>query len=306
MSTPSNILSESSVESRGMAVAMTAARLLYWSIRRELWENRAIYIAPVAVAAVFLFGFSLSALMMLAGLHPAPWLDPAQQSAVTREPYEYAGNMIIAATLIVGLFYSVDTLYGERRDRSILFWKSLPVSDLTTVLAKASIPIVILPLLAVGLAVATQWLMLLISSAAVLIKGQDVGIMWARLPIVQIWLMMLFHSFLIHGLWQSPIYGWLMLVSAWARRAPILWATLPPLAIGFAEKAAFNTTYFGSFIGSRFTGGAEGAAIMEHPMAMAMPGPAHFLINPGLWISFACTAAFIAGAVRLRRYRGPV
>ena len=309
MSTQSNVMSESSVESRGIAAAMPAARLVYWSIRRELWENRAIYIAPVAVAAVFLFGFSLSALLMLAGRHPAPWLDPAQQGTLIRQPYEYAGNLIIAATLIVGLFYSVDTLHGERRDRSILFWKSLPLSDLTTVLTKASIPIVILPLLAFGLAVATQWLMLLISSGALLIKGQAVGTMWARLPIVQIWLMMLFHFLAIHGLWQSPIYGWLMLVSAWARRAPILWAVLPPLAIGFGEKAAFNTTYFGDLIGSRFTGGAEGTAIMEHHMTTmvsgGMPAPAHFLINPGLWIGLACTAVFIAGAVRLRRYRGP-
>lgn len=309
MSSPSNVMSESSVGSRGnVATVMPAARLLYWSIRRELWENRGIYVAPVAVAAVFLFGFSLSALIMLAGLHPAPWLDPTQRDALIRQPFEYAGNVIMAAALIVGLLYSVDALYGERRDRSILFWKSLPVSDLATVLAKASVPIVILPLLAFGLAVATQWMMLLIGSAALLIKGQAVGTMWSQLSVVHMWRMMLFHFIAIHGLWQSPIYAWLMLVSAWARRAPILWAVLPPLAIGFGEKAAFNTIHFASFIGSRFTGGPEGAAIMEHQMTMisgGMPGPAHFLINPGLWIGFVITAAFLAGAVRLRRYRGP-
>jgi hypothetical protein len=83
---------------------------------------------------------------------------------------------------------------------------------------------------------------------------------------------------------------------------------LPPLAIGFAEKAAFNTTHFGTLIGNRFTGGSEGAAIMENGRSMAtmtLLGPAHFLINPGLWIGLAFTAAFLAAAVRLRRYRGP-
>jgi ABC-2 type transport system permease protein len=118
----------------------------------------------------------------------------------------------------------------------------------------------------------------------------------------------LFHFLCVHGLWQSPIYGWLLMVSAWARRAPILWAVLPPLAIGFCEKAAFNTTHFGELIGSRFTGGPEGSAIMEHQMGMAatmMRSPTHFFISAGLWIGFAITAAFLTVAVRLRRYRGP-
>ena len=89
----------------------------------------------------------------------------------------------------------------------------------------------------------------------------------------------------------------------------LLWAVLPPLAIGFGEKAAFNTAYFGSLIGNRFTGGSEGAAIMEQGRAMGTStilGPAHFLINPGLWIGLAFTAAFLAAAIRIRRYRGPI
>jgi hypothetical protein len=84
---------------------------------------------------------------------------------------------------------------------------------------------------------------------------------------------------------------------------------LPPLTIGIVEKVAFNTTYFGTLIGNRFTGGSEGIAIMERGRAMdpmMLFAPLHFLINPGLWIGLAVTAAFLAAAVRLRRYRGPV
>jgi ABC-2 type transport system permease protein len=302
-------MSESSLQSRGIAAAtIPAARLIYWSIRRELCENRAIYIAPVAVACVFLFGFSMSAIVILAGLHAALWFDPAQKLEILHLPYEYAEIAIMATALIVGLFYSVDALYGERRDRSILFWKSLPVSDLRTVLAKASIPIVILPLLTVAITVITEWMMLVISSATLLIRGQAVWTFWSRLPIVSMWFGVLFHFLCVHGLWQAPIYGWLMMVSAWARRAPILWAVLPPLAIGFCEKAAFNTTHFGELIGSRFTGGPEGSAIMEHQMAMAsstMPSSVYFFISPGLWVGLAITAVFLFVAVRLRRYRGP-
>jgi ABC-2 type transport system permease protein len=301
---------ESTLRSKGIAaVTIPAARLMYWSVRRELWENRAIYVAPVAVACVFLFGFSISILHVLVEMHAAPWLDVMQQRELFGQPYEFAEDLIMGAVIVVGFFYSIEALHGERRDRSILFWKSLPVSDLITVLSKASIPIVVLPLLAFAITVLTQWMMLVISSAVLLGSGQNVAILWSRVGIFHRWPMLLFHFLCIHGLWQSPIYAWLLLISVWARRVPILWAALPPLTIGIVEKVAFNTTYFGSLIGNRFTGGSEGIAIMERGRAMdpmMLFAPLHFLINPGLWIGLAVTAAFLAAAVRLRRYRGPV
>jgi ABC-2 type transport system permease protein len=282
---------------------------MYWSVRRELWENRAVYVAPVAIACVFLFAFSISIIHLLVQIHASPGLDVMRQRHMSGQPYQFAEDLIMAAALIVGLFYSVDALYGERRDRSILFWKSLPVSDLTTVLSKAAIPIVILPVLAFGITVLTQWIMLMISSAVLAGNGLGVSILWSRVGISHRWPMLLFHFLCIHGLWQSPIYAWLLLISAWARRAPILWAALPPLTIGIAEKVAFNTAYFGSLIGNRFTGGTEGAAIMgrDRPMDPTMHvGPMHFFISPGLWIGLAITAACLAAAVRMRRYRGPI
>ena len=310
MSTQSNVMPESSLRSQRISsVAIPAAKLMYWSVRRELWENRAIYVAPVAVACVFLFGFSISIVHLLVEMHAAPWLDAMQQRELFGQPYEFAEDLIMATVIIVGMLYSVDALYGERRDRSILFWKSAPVSDLTTVLSKAVIPIVILPLFAFAITVLTQWIMLMISSALLLGSGQNVALLWSRVGISHRWPMLLFHFLCIHGLWQSPIYAWLLLVSGWARRVPILWAALPPLAIGIAEKVAFNTTYFGSLIGNRFTGGSEGVAIMQSGRAMdpmMLFAPLHFLISPGLWISLAITAAFLAAAVRMRHWRGPI
>jgi ABC-2 type transport system permease protein len=256
-----------------------------------------------------LFGFSISILHVLVEMHAAPWLDVMQQRELFGQPYEFAEDLIMGAVIVVGFFYSIEALHGERRDRSILFWKSLPVSDLITVLSKASIPIVVLPLLAFAITVLTQWMMLVISSAVLLGSGQNVAILWSRVGIFHRWPMLLFHFLCIHGLWQSPIYAWLLLISVWARRVPILWAALPPLTIGIVEKVAFNTTYFGSLIGNRFTGGSEGIAIMERGRAMdpmMLFAPLHFFINPGLWIGLALTAAFLAAAVRLRRDRGPI
>ena len=310
MSTQSNVMPESSLRSQGIAAAaIPAAKLMYWSVRRELWENRAIYVGPVACACVFLFGFSISILHLLGKMHATPGLDLMHVRELFGQPYEFAEDLIMAACLIVGLFYSVDALYGERRDRSILFWKSAPVSDLITVLSKAVIPIVILPLLTFAITVLTQWIMLMISSAALLGSGQSVTVLWSHVGIFHRWSMLFFHLLCIHGLWQSPIYAWLLLISGWARRVPILWAALPPLTVGIAEKVAFNTTYFGSLIGSRFTGGSEGAAILGRgrPMDPTMHiGALHFLVSPGLWIGLAIAAAFLAAAVRIRRYRGPV
>jgi ABC-2 type transport system permease protein len=306
----SNVMPESAPRPQGIAAApLPAARLLYWSVRRELWENRVIYLAPVAVACVFLFGFSISILHLLAEMHAAPGLDVMQQRELFGRPYELIEDLIMGTAIVVGFLYSIEALYAERRDRSILFWKSLPVSDLVTVLSKAAVPIVILPLLAFAITVITQWMMLMISSAVLLGSGHNVAILWSRVGIFHRWPMLLFHFLCIHGLWQSPIYAWLLLISGWARRVPILWAALPPLTIGTVEKVTFNTAYFGSLIGSRFTGGSEGTAIMEHGRTMdpmMLFAPLHFLINPGLWIGLAVTASLLAAAVRLRRYRGPI
>src|SRR5438067_10193484 len=108
-------------------------------------------------------------------------------------PYDVALSMIMLTTMLVWLFYCLDTLYGERRDRSILFWKSLPVSDTTTVLSKTSIPVVVLPLLAFAITVATQFAMLLLSSAVLLGSGMSPGTLWSHLPLLHTWRMLFFH-----------------------------------------------------------------------------------------------------------------
>jgi len=165
MSTSSNAVPETPLESQVTAPAViTASRCMYWAVRRELWEHRSIYIAPLAAAAVFLLAF-LTALT----------LSPTHRHEPLDIPYEFAAALIMGTAFIVGIFYSLDALYGERRDRSILFWKSLPVSDLTTVLSKFAIPLVILPLLSFAIAVVTQFVMLLLSSAVLLGSGLSVG-----------------------------------------------------------------------------------------------------------------------------------
>jgi ABC-2 type transport system permease protein len=278
---------------------------LYWSVRRELWENRSIYIAPLAVTGVTLFAFLIATLGRALSSR-----DLALRRAVLEEHYTFASLVLMGTTFLVAIFYCLDALHGERRDRSILFWKSLPVSDVTTVLSKASIPLLVLPLLTFAITAAMQLVMVLLSSAVMLASGLSPAALWAQLSLFQLSLL-LYHLVTVHGLYYAPIYAWLLLVSGWARRAAILWAGLPLLAIGVVEKIAFNTSHFAAMLGSRIAGGAGAAAYpmpnsvaMHHELTLLAMGK--FLISPGMWLGLAVAAAFLAGAVRLRRYQGPI
>jgi ABC-2 type transport system permease protein len=298
MSTPSNAMYESSPGAQGITPATNPAiASMYWSVRRELWESRSIYIAPLAVAGLILVGFLIGTLRL------------GQQLAFLVQQNNFAALLIMFTTFLVAVFYCLDALYGERRDRSILFWKSMPVSDLTTVLSKAIIPIVVLPLVTFAITVVTQLVMLLVSSAVLMGHGVSVAVLWSLFSPLSMSVMLLYHLIAIHGLWYAPIYCWLLLVSGWARRAPFLWAVLPLLAIAVVEKIAFNTTHFGAMLAQRMMGGGEGAGFTPGGMSMDMLdqiNPGHFLMSPGLWIGLAISAIFLAAAVRLRRDRGPI
>jgi ABC-2 type transport system permease protein len=240
----------------------------------------------------------------LSTLHAA---HPREPIAV---PYDIAAGVMMGTMILVTVFYCADALYGERRDRSILFWKSLPVSDLTTVLAKASIPFLVLPLFTFAITIAMQFVMLLLNSAVLLAHGMSVATLWTQLSVIQMWLLLLYHLFTAHTLWPAPVYCWLLLVSGWARRATLLWAALPIVAIAGVEKLVFRTSYFAALVGTRFIGATPSIAFTTpetfptDPMTHITPGT--FLSTPGLWIGLAVAALFLAAAVRLRRYQGPI
>ena len=311
MNTPSDVVPESLVGSPGVAPAVTSApRPMYWSVRRELWENRSIFIAPLAAAGVgmlaFLIGLGFSH-SMSGHAH-----DAADQRVTLAMPYAHVAWLLLATALTVGFFYCLDALHGERRDRSILFWKSLPVSDLTTILAKASIPLLVLPLLVLAIAVTTHLIMLPLNAAALLVSG--VAATLRQLPLLQMELVLLY-SLIVLALWHAPLYGWLLLVSAWARRAAFLWAVLPLAAICAFERIAFGTSYFGSLLENRLYGFAEdafalhgqtGVPVDPHFIPVAALTPGKFLSTPGLWIGLACAAIFLIAAARLRRGREPL
>ena len=307
MNTGTNVLPDRPLASPvGAPTFVPATQRFYWALRREFWENRWIYLAPLAVAALFLVGFLLSVVHLPREMRALPG-DPDKQHGTIIEPYDMAASLLMGTFIFVAMFYCIEALQRERRDRSILFWKSLPVSDLTTVLAKASIPFVVLPLISCAIAFVTQFIMLLLASAVLAASGLPVASYRDQVSLFQGSLLLLYHVMTVHVLWSAPLYGWLLLVSAWARRAAFLWAVLPPLAICALEKLLFNTAHFAAFLGHFFTGGTEGlyapGTLPMDPATHLTPG--RFLGTVGLWIGLAVTAGFLGLAVRLRRNRGP-
>lgn len=293
---------------------LSVVRPFYWSIWRELWENRSIYIAPVSVMAVVLFGFMISAIGLPERRRAVLQLDPSKARAAIEGPYDVAAMMIMFTGFIVGFFYCLDALYGERRDRSVLFWKSLPISDLTTVLSKATIPLAILPLITFVIIVVTQVLIMIWTGILLIAHGMSPLSTWTHVNLF--WhSFVLLYSLVALSLWHAPIYGWLLLVSGWARRATFLWAVLPFIALAMLERIVFNTSYVPSFIKHRVTGFAPQAFAFD-PMAhqqnrvaiesFVQLTPGRYLSSPGLWIGLLLAAGLIAAAIRLRRYRDPI
>ena len=210
MSTQSNAIPQSALASgAGNCNQISIARRVYWSVKREVWESRSIYIAPLAVAAVILLGFFVSAIRLPAKVREASGMTPLQLGDMFAQPYDIAALALMAVTLVVAAFYCLDALHGERRDRSILFWKSLPVSDLMTVLSKATIPLLLLPLITFLITVALHVSMLLLSAAILLVSGQSLAIL-SHLRLGIRWIELLYHLLIGHGLYYAPFYGWFL------------------------------------------------------------------------------------------------
>jgi ABC-2 type transport system permease protein len=234
-------------------------------------------------------------------------MPPAQQRMIVATPFSMTAAVILLTGVIVGFFYCLDALHGERRDRSILFWKSMPVSDTTTVLSKAMIPFAVIPAVAFVVALATQLIVLVLTAVALSIKGVDTSLMFDRLPLMMPVTML--YGVVVHAFWYLPLYALFLMVSATTRR-PFLWIMVPPIVIQILEKIAFNTSYSGDFIKYRLMGAMAEAfkpKALDRPVTdLSQLDPTRFLSSPGLWLGLIAAAAFLYAAIRLRRSREPL
>jgi ABC-2 type transport system permease protein len=291
-----------------------STRPFYWSVRREIWENRSIYIAPLVAAGVVLLGYLIS---LIHPVEPRPVRGGnseaakamAQWIAAPSTPYDMATFVVISASLyLVAAFYCAGALHGERRDRSILFWKSLPVSDLTTVLSKAAVPLVVIPVVTMGTLIATQLVMLALGTAFIAAKGEDPASLWAAVAMPSNALVVIYLVAAL-ALWLAPVWAWVLLVSGWAKRMPFLWAVGLPIAPCIVERIGLGTSRLAEQLGLRLAGGIAHAFTLPKPgvrLQLQHADPMGFLATPGLWLGLVVAAAFLAAAAWLRRRREPI
>jgi ABC-2 type transport system permease protein len=308
-----------------------ATRPFFWSVKREIWEHGSIYIAPLAIAGLVLFGFAVSIFGMARHEREIrATMTPDSFAGMAVLPYDVATVTVIVASVIIGCFYCLSALYNERRERSILFWKSLPVSNLTTVLSKAFLPMAVLPLIAFVVIALLHLTMLVMNVVGRMAAGLNLNDLLANLPIFQMDVAILY-GLLALALWHAPVYAWFIFVSGWAKKAPFLWGVLPPLALIVVEKIAFSTDYVAHLISYRLGGAIDVAfskpimlpmrALHEHVtqnkpahgahhgmdgvpvFGIAQIDPVHFLSTPGLWTGLIVAAALLAAAMWMRRTR---
>jgi ABC-2 type transport system permease protein len=301
----------------------TGVRQFFWSVRRELWEHRSIWIVPAAVSAIVIASVLTATLRGSRMGWGTPLFTPTGRGAGEYLYVQAAASPILFpllngtaaitfAGLLTGFFYCLGALNGERRDRSILFWKSLPVSNATTVASKAFVAMAILPVCVFAAIVITHLAVLAILAAGLAAHGQ--GLDGLRdLPLLRGWLLLAWTAF-ASSLWWAPLYGWALLVSAWAKRLTLVWAVLPPVGLAVFERVAIGAQEVAKILYLRLDGGIELGfefPVRVHPPTVGgvrLPDVdfARFLTSSGLWLGLAFAALCFAGAVWLRRRAEPV
>jgi ABC-2 type transport system permease protein len=281
-------------------------------IRREMWEHRALWIVPLVIAAVIV----AAALFPHANLQ----MDDADLSTPQKQLAVFAifhSALSIPQFLLLGVllpFYLLDCLYAERKDRSILFWKALPVSDAQTVLSKFLVALAIVPLGVYVLTVCTD----IVASAILAVRLHDPDLLRAVTHWnTGAWLRtqgLILASLVVVVLWYAPVAGYLLLVSAWAKRNAFLWAVLPAPVGMLVEKIAFRTNYLAHFLGYRLSGSSAlgfghrvaGSQAVANDDVSGMMGhlrPLAAFANVDLWLGLAVTALFVWVVIRIRRHQ---
>jgi ABC-2 type transport system permease protein len=303
---------------------MGAMKTFAWNIRRELWEHRALYIAPFAIGLVALAGYLLLLFNVFGTAERFTNEKATMRTALLITPFSAATFAIMATAALASFYYCLDALYGERRDRSILFWKSLPVSDANAVLAKFAVPMIAMIPIELAIIFMTQLAMMIAALVVLSLSGVGAGFLWENYPFARMSLGVVY-GLATSTLWYAPVYAWFLLVSGWAKRAPLLWASMPFVAAMVIERVTFGSTQVYSIVVNRIFGGADAAftektvatgaragdarATVEQLRATAeivAPEPAKFFSNPELWIGLVLAAVFVFAAIRLRRSRAPM
>jgi ABC-2 type transport system permease protein len=318
-------------------------KTMKWLLRREFWEHKGSFFwAPVAVAAAMIIfiggGFMYS--MAFGGPEHIQFdgrnvVDIQGFPAAMRYKIAHiaaSSYMAVAAPLFIVLpvvvfFYCLSALYDDRRDRSILFWKSLPLSDRDTVVSKAVTALLVAPLITIVIAVATSIVLLVLGMIGTAGKGLNLFGPVLTEPNLYLSPLYLLAFLPLYMLWALPTVGWLLLVSSWARSKVFLWAVGIPLVtvvllkwfnflMGPITNSVIDVDWFVDQVVMRGLGGlVPGLWLVATDLSpfentdqgvdpLLLLGQSYqTLATPGVWLGVAAGVAMLYGAMRLRRYR---
>ncbi|WP_245156320.1 ABC transporter permease [Agrilutibacter solisilvae] len=318
---------------RSPLAAPHATHKLKLLLRREFWEHKGGFLwAPLIAGGIaILFALVAAVAGTVIGQKHGVHFDqdvPSEAARISGAVGDGAlmGGIGLAMAVLafVVFFYSLGSLYDDRRDRSILFWKSMPVSDAQMVLSKAAWALVLAPLIALGIGLIIGLAFWLIAITTTTVNGLPggTGILVNSHPFRVIGNILL--ALPVQIMWSLPAVGWLMLCSAWSRRVPFLWATMLPIL------TCAMISFMGIFPGVEIPHDKLWYTIVYRGLVSVVPGswaptvemdmsriqdPSDFgsaldaahswqvFGHADVWIGALIGAAMIYGAIRLRRWR---
>lgn len=294
-------------------------------IRREIWEHRSIYITPMAIAIIVTLGV-FAMLIFASGF--AAELDAVifgatniagetERKAALTLYFLGTSWLFLVALAILTVFYCLDSLYAERKDKSILFWRSMPVTDAETVISKLIIALLVIPVAAIIGIIVTHLVNLVVTSVWVSMKGGDASLLiWGSVSLLDNWLAAVI-VILATGIWMSPFIGWFLFVSAYTKRSPLLMAFMPLFLLALLEKIILRTHVFAEHVLGRGDGMplirtdnierffdeeqwriAEGATSLLVHLDIV-----RFLTSPATWAGIIVCGLLSTAAIYVRRYR---
>ena len=294
-------------------------------VRRELWEHRSIYITPAVVALVMILTL-LTAFVFASGYQEIVDIGIVGAQNLVGDTERRAallalliGNTVpfIFAGAVLTIFYSLDSLYAERKNKSILFWRSLPITDAETVISKLLTALLAIPLFAFAVAVIAHLIILAITSIFVSIEGgSSVFLIWKSAPLFDAWAGILIIMVAL-PIWFSPFIGWFLFVSAWTKRSPLLTAFLPLIMVPTLEYWVLRTHTIWDAIQTRFDQlpffrGIDPELFFDEERFVASADAislltyidlGNFLTSLHMWAGVVVCGLFITAAIYVRRYR---
>ncbi|BCT94007.1 ABC transporter permease [Lysobacter helvus] len=317
-------------------------------LRREFWEHKGgFFWAPIWAGGISVV---LALMALVVGevvarrelAHGTKYTDQGIRingldfgqltDKMTPSDLENWGKAVDASMLVSSLwpfivlgfvvfFYCLGALYDERKDRSVLFWKSLPLSDRDTVLSKAASALLVAPVIATIVSVLTMFAFGLVVTLVMPMHGLNpLTMYWGAGHALQV-AGLLIAAIPVYAMWALPTVGWLMLCSAWARSKPFLWAVMIPVFAGIfvawfdvMNVFSLDTGWFWQNVVLRSLGSVFPGTWMT-VQNLNVASPDHFdalsmiqhmystFATPQMWVGAAIGIAMIFGAIRLRRWR---